>query len=303
MGERRQAAQVGAVAAPTTDGQLLPVVLANLLPNPYQPRVTFDEGKLRELAATMERDGYQPIIVCEEQETGDTIIVAGERRARAARDLLGWPTINAIHRGLRGAAWVRRYAMVENLQRVDLNLYEEVVGVMAFAGLDSDEELTNVQIAAELGRSRQHIGKLRKIGRHTNLMSELKVKVEQGEEINLTDYYNRALRVEQMAGTAQQRVLKPRKPAQPASNSGHSQPEDNELPVTFQTLLASSGRQPPASQPASTLPELTGLLGAVIAGLTEEEAAAANPQQAAAFLATVERLQAKARRLLRQRVS
>ncbi len=219
MGERRQAAQVGAVAVPTTDGQLLPVVLANLLPNPYQPRVTFDEGKLRELAATMERDGYQPIIVCEEQETGDTIIVAGERRARAARDLLGWPTINAIHRGLRGAAWIRRYAMVENLQHVDLNLYEEVVGVESFTAPGDDEQLTNAQIATELGRSPRHIGKLRKIGRHSQLMAELKVKAERSEETSLTDYYNRALRLEQTAGTAQQHVRKAHTATTPAQPS------------------------------------------------------------------------------------
>jgi ParB family chromosome partitioning protein len=96
--------------------RIVEVDLARLVPNPDQPRKTFDETALRELAASIEKHGLiQPVTV--KETAGDTfILVAGERRYRAHK-LLGKTTIAAIV--TQGNP--DEIALIENLQREDLN--------------------------------------------------------------------------------------------------------------------------------------------------------------------------------------
>lgn len=94
--------------------------------NAEQPRKTFDEEKLKELAASIERHGIlQPIVV--RQNGSRYTIVMGERRYRAAR-LCGMAKVPVIVRTLEDAQAMEA-ALVENLQREDLNPVEEAAGI------------------------------------------------------------------------------------------------------------------------------------------------------------------------------
>ncbi len=119
--------------------------------NSEQPRKQFDESKLRELADSIEQHGVvQPIIVrrCGERYT----IVAGERRYRAAR-LAGLNEIPVIVRDLNEQE-VREIALVENLQRENLNPIEEAAAIRA---LMDEHDLTQDEVSKKLGKSRSAV--------------------------------------------------------------------------------------------------------------------------------------------------
>lgn len=125
--------------------------LAEILQNPWQPRKTFDEEKLQELADSIKAHGVvQPIIVTKAPE-GYRLIV-GERRCRAAR-LAGLDTIPAIVRDCADQQMLE-VALIENLQRQDLNPIEEA---QAFQYLLREHELTHEQLAERMGCSRPAI--------------------------------------------------------------------------------------------------------------------------------------------------
>jgi ParB family chromosome partitioning protein len=118
-------------------------------PNPNQPRVHFDEEALSELAASIREIGVlQPILVRAVDEDRYQI-VAGERRWRAARRA-GLATVPAMVRDVDEAASVE-HALVENLQREDLNPLEEAA---AYQQLIEDFQLTHDDVAKRVGRSR-----------------------------------------------------------------------------------------------------------------------------------------------------
>ena len=123
-------------------------------PNREQPRRDFDEEALQELAASIQAVGViQPIIVCREGER--YTIVAGERRYRAAR-LAGLEQIPAIVRDWEKQTRLEA-ALIENLQRDDLNPVEEAMGVKK---LMEETGLTQEQAAQRLGKSRPAVANL-----------------------------------------------------------------------------------------------------------------------------------------------
>jgi ParB family chromosome partitioning protein len=134
-----------AVAAPTE------IPLARIAPNPYQPRTSLEDEGLRELAASIAAHGVlQPILVT---ETLDGYrLVAGERRVRASR-LAGLERIPAVVRQLADHDQLE-LALVENLQRADLNSLEEA---RAFRQLIDDFGYTQEQLASRMGRARSTI--------------------------------------------------------------------------------------------------------------------------------------------------
>jgi len=126
--------------------------LNELRPNPYQPRKTFDELSLQELANSIQHSGvFQPIIVRQSSVKGYEII-AGERRFRASK-LAGKETIPAIIRNFDEEAMMQ-VAVLENLQREDLNPLEEAE---AYDMLMKNLKLTQAQVAERLGKSRPYI--------------------------------------------------------------------------------------------------------------------------------------------------
>lgn len=132
--------------------EVLQVPLNDLRPNPYQPRKTFDETSLQELASSIQQSGvFQPIIIRKSTVKGYEII-AGERRFRASK-LAGKQTIPAIVREFDEEAMMQ-IAVLENLQREDLNPLEEAE---AYDMLMKNLKLTQVEVAERLGKSRPYI--------------------------------------------------------------------------------------------------------------------------------------------------
>lgn len=132
--------------------QVVDLNLTELRPNPYQPRKTFDEEALKELAHSIEQSGvFQPIIVRQSDVKGYEII-AGERRFRASK-IAGKETIPAIVREFDEEAMMQ-IALLENLQREDLTSLEEAE---AYEMLMTNLKLTQVELAERLGKSRPYI--------------------------------------------------------------------------------------------------------------------------------------------------
>jgi len=139
-------------AVSQTGGYLREVPLDAVAPNPRQPRATFDDDTLAELAASIREVGLlQPIIV-REQEDGRYELVMGERRWRAAR-LAGLQTTPAIVRTVADSELLRD-ALLENLHREQLNALEEAA---AYAQLLEDFGVTHEALAERVGKSRSHV--------------------------------------------------------------------------------------------------------------------------------------------------
>lgn len=120
-------------------------------PNPRQPRKVFDEGKLDELACSIKEHGVVQPIVVRRRDAGYEI-VAGERRWRAAK-VAGLKRIPALVREFSEAE-VMEIALIENLQREDLNPLEEAE---AYRLLMEECHLTQDELARRLGKSRPQI--------------------------------------------------------------------------------------------------------------------------------------------------
>ncbi|HOQ08468.1 MAG TPA: ParB/RepB/Spo0J family partition protein [Clostridiales bacterium] len=127
------------------------VRITDIEPNANQPRKSFDDEKLAALAESIKQHGVvQPLIV---QQDGDSYrIVAGERRWRAAR-LAGLETVPVIVRDLSDRQ-VMEVALIENLQREDLNPIEEAE---AYEKLISEYGMTQEEVASVVGKSRPAI--------------------------------------------------------------------------------------------------------------------------------------------------
>ncbi len=128
--------------------QILQLSLQTIIPNPYQPREGFDEQGLIKLADSLAKQGLQqPLVV---RKTGEGYqLVMGERRLRAAR-ILGWKRIPAVVRDVDDKQ-VLQFALVENLQREDLNAIEEA---KAFSQLVEKFDMTHEGIGKLVGKSR-----------------------------------------------------------------------------------------------------------------------------------------------------
>lgn len=126
-------------------------------PNPHQPRSQFDAQALAELADSIRTHGViQPLIVTlapeQDAETPHYWIVAGERRWRAARSA-GLREVPAIVREA-STRQLMEWALVENVQRADLNPLEEAV---AYQALMTEFHLTQAEVAKRVGKSRSAI--------------------------------------------------------------------------------------------------------------------------------------------------
>ncbi len=127
------------------------IAISEIRRNPLQPRQRFDEAELAGLAASIAEHGIlQPVLVT--QVPGGYELVAGERRVRAAESA-GLTRVPAVIRTV-GHQEKLALALVENLQRSDLNAIDEA---HAFRRLSDEFGLTQEQIAARVGRSRPAI--------------------------------------------------------------------------------------------------------------------------------------------------
>jgi len=127
--------------------------LGDLKPNRMQPRSLFDEGGLEELAQSIRTQGVvQPLIVAPRSD-GSYTIIAGERRFRAAR-LAGLEQVPVVVREVADERELLELALVENLQRADLNPLEEAE---AYQELGARFNLSHEEIGGRVGKSRAAI--------------------------------------------------------------------------------------------------------------------------------------------------
>ena len=129
------------------------IPVERICPNPLQPRQTFGEDELAELAQSIHEHGIlQPVVVSRQPEEGAYQLIVGERRWRAARQA-GLATIPALIRPT-GSREALEIALVENLQRASLSPLETAE---AYAALISEFGITQEQVAARVGKSRSAV--------------------------------------------------------------------------------------------------------------------------------------------------
>lgn len=136
------------------------IEVEKIKPNQFQPRREFNEEELKELASSIREFGIlQPLVVSKiETETpyGTSVeyeLIAGERRLRAAK-LLGWERVPVIVRSVNQERERLELAMIENIQRSNLNPLETA---RAYAKLQEQFKLTQREVAARLGKSREAV--------------------------------------------------------------------------------------------------------------------------------------------------
>lgn len=153
------------------DDKVIEIPLNQLRANPYQPRKSFEEGAIRELAESIREHGVvQPIIVRSVLKGYE--IIAGERRFRASQ-FCGNTTIPAVVRTYSDQQ-VMEIALIENLQRENLNAMEIAV---AYQGLMDQFKLTQEELSLKVGKSRSHIANFLRL---LSLPEEVKDNVSRG---------------------------------------------------------------------------------------------------------------------------
>jgi len=156
-----------------SDTSVTSLSVDKLVPNPGQPRKNFDEAELQELAASIKTYGIiQPVIAADAGD-GTYIIIAGERRTRAAR-LAGLETVPVVIRDYTDQKRLE-VSLIENIQRADLNPIEEAAAyknLMDFSGFSQDE------LAARVGKNRSTVANALRL---LKLPVEIQKSIEEGK--------------------------------------------------------------------------------------------------------------------------
>lgn len=148
------------------------LAISDIAPNPYQPRLHFDEEKLVELAQSIKENGLiQPLIVRKSSVIGYELL-AGERRLRASQ-MAGLEKVPVIIKELTDDEMMIQ-SIIENLQRADLNPIEEAKSYQKLA----ERQLTHEEIGQIVGKSRSYVTN---IFRLLNLSDDLIQAVEEGK--------------------------------------------------------------------------------------------------------------------------
>ena len=138
----------------TKDEQIKQIDISDIKPNPYQPRKTFDENHLNDLADSIKQYGILQPIVLRKTVQGYYIVV-GERRFRASK-IAGLKYVSAIIKDLTDEDMME-LAVIENLQREDLNAIEEAE---SYQRLMTDFKITQQEEAKRLSKTRPYIANM-----------------------------------------------------------------------------------------------------------------------------------------------
>lgn len=138
----------------TKGEQIKQIDITEIKPNPYQPRKTFDENHLNDLADSIKQYGILQPIVLRKTVRGYYIVV-GERRFRASK-IAGLKHVSAIIKELTDEDMME-LAVIENLQREDLNAIEEAE---SYQRLMTDLKITQQEVAKRLSKSRPYIANM-----------------------------------------------------------------------------------------------------------------------------------------------
>lgn len=153
--------------------ELMDIEMAMVVPTEAQPRQSFKEDTIKELAESIEKNGLLQPIVVRPMEKGKYQIIAGERRYRAFKKL-GRTMIPAIVRDYEDEE-VDKLQLVENVQREDLNPYDEAI---AYLKLKEKYGLKQDDIAKAVGKSRPYISNMTRL---LSLEDEILEMLKKGE--------------------------------------------------------------------------------------------------------------------------
>lgn len=163
-------------------GQILLIPQEKISPNPSQPRKIFSENEMEELTHSIRENGIIQPITVRKLSSGRYELVTGERRLRAARNA-GLKTVPCILMNISEAK-SSLYSLIENIQRSDLNCFEEALG---FKNILISTGITQDELSKILGKSQSYISnKLRLL----KLTEEQRVKII---ESNLSERHARCL--------------------------------------------------------------------------------------------------------------
>lgn len=275
---------MAAFVAQNEQGQetVIDLPLTAIRPNPYQPRRSFDQVALAELAQSIQANGvFQPVIVRQPNpQVARYELIAGERRFRAS-EIAHQTTIPAILRPLDDAAMME-VAVLENLQREDLTPLEEA---QAYQMLLDKLHLTQAEVAARLGKSRPYIANyLRLLGLPAAVKELLEARqLSMGQARTLLGLKDKAAvvalakravkegltvrQLEEMVARQNEPAAKPQAPRPAAPVDPYLKEAADQLQRRFGTKVAFSGTQPHRGkieipyQSADELNRLLALLG------------------------------------------
>ena len=159
------------------------ILISKIKPNRNQPRKDFDLVKMEELISSIKEKGILQPIAVRELKDDNYQIIAGERRYRAAKEI-GLKSIPAYVLSIDHESEIMEYALIENIQRVDLDPIEESE---AFALLKSKYNLSQNEISKRVGKSRSRIANsLRLLRLPTSIKVDIKQKkLSAGHAISL----------------------------------------------------------------------------------------------------------------------
>ena len=173
LGKGLDALIPGSSSPSQPEGGAVELSVEQIIPNPRQPRTVMDESELQNLAASIREHGIlQPLLVSQEAQTGRYILVAGERRLRAAR-LAGLEMVPVVIRQTTDQQRLE-LALIENVQRADLTPLETAE---AYHHLIEEFGLTHEEIAQRVGKSRESVTNTHRLVR---LPDEVKLGLAQG---------------------------------------------------------------------------------------------------------------------------
>ena len=166
------------------------IPLKKIKANPNQPRKNFNDSKMDELISSIKEKGILQPIAVRELKNGDYEIIAGERRYRAAK-AVGLESIPAYILSISNESEIMEYALIENIQRVDLDPIEESE---AFALLKSKYNLSQKEISKRVGKSRSLIANsLRLLKLPSSIKKDIKnQKITMGHAISLLSLKSKA---------------------------------------------------------------------------------------------------------------
>jgi ParB family chromosome partitioning protein len=166
---------------PKISGPIFHIELEKIVFNPYQPRKEFDQNALNELAVSIREFGIlQPLVVSKIEENTDQgtrvtyQLIAGQRRLMASK-IAGLKTVPVVIRNFLKKAEALEMAIIENIQRQDLNTLETA---RAYSRLSDEFGLTQREIAARLGKSREVIANALRL---LSLPTEIQEAISKGK--------------------------------------------------------------------------------------------------------------------------
>lgn len=158
---------------PSDAAEVRMIPIENITPNPFQPRREFSEEALADLSASIKSRGVlQPVLV-RSLEKGEYELVAGERRLRASKEA-GLTDIPSLVREMSDQESLA-IALIENLQREDLNAVEEALG---YQQLQQQFGLSQEELARQVGKSRSAVANSLRL---LNLPESVQADIQQGE--------------------------------------------------------------------------------------------------------------------------